>query len=72
MFLRHDWLVKHNLEVNWDKETIQFIRCPKICRTKHQDITFKTKRVQVIKIQDQVQQEIDKEPDLTNPKNLLE
>ena len=35
MFLRHDWLVKHNLEVNWDKETIQFIRCPKICRTKH-------------------------------------
>ena len=35
MFLRHDSLVKHNPEVNWNKETIQFIRCPKICRTKH-------------------------------------
>ena len=35
MFLRHDSLVKHNPEVNWDKKTIQFIRCPKICRTKH-------------------------------------
>ena len=25
MFLRHDWLVKHNLEVYWKEETIQFI-----------------------------------------------
>ena len=22
MFLEHDWLVKYNLEVNWDKKTI--------------------------------------------------
>ena len=22
MFLEYNWLVKHNLEVNWDKETI--------------------------------------------------
>ena len=27
MFLGYDWLVKHNIEVNWNKETIQFIRC---------------------------------------------
>jgi len=24
MFLEHYWLVKHNLKVNWDKETIWF------------------------------------------------
>jgi len=27
IFLEYDWLVKHNPEVNWDKETIQFTRC---------------------------------------------
>jgi len=27
MFLEHDWLVKHNPEFNWDKETIQSTRC---------------------------------------------
>ena len=25
MFLGHDWLVKHNPEVDWNKETIQFM-----------------------------------------------
>ena len=29
MFLGYDWLVKHNLEVNWDKGTIEFTRCLK-------------------------------------------
>jgi len=24
MFLEYNWLVKHNPEVNWEKETIQF------------------------------------------------
>ena len=28
MFLGHDWLVKHNLEVNWKNSTIKFTRCP--------------------------------------------
>ena len=28
MFLGHDWLVKHNPEVNWRNRTIQFMRCP--------------------------------------------
>jgi len=28
MFLDHDWLVKHNPEVNWKNSTIWFTRCP--------------------------------------------
>ena len=35
MFLGYDWLVKHNPEVDWNKGTIQFIQCPRICRTSH-------------------------------------
>ena len=33
MFLGYDWLVKHNTEVNWNKETIQFIRCMREYKT---------------------------------------
>jgi len=40
MFLGYNWLVKHNMEVNWSTETIQFTRCPKTYKTKHQDILF--------------------------------
>ena len=40
MFLGYDWLVKYNPEVDWNKRTMQFIRCPRICRTKYQDILF--------------------------------
>ena len=29
MFLEYNWLVKHNLEVNWNMGTIQFIRWPR-------------------------------------------
>ena len=35
MFLEHDWLVKHNPEVNWKNRTIQFMRCPGSCKMKH-------------------------------------
>ena len=35
MFLGHDWLVKHNLEVNWKNGMIKFTRCPRSCRMKH-------------------------------------
>ena len=42
MFLRHDWLVKHNSEVNWKNRKIKFTRCPSSCRMKYQDIEFKT------------------------------
>ena len=27
MFLGHDWLVKHNPEINWKNGTIKFTRC---------------------------------------------
>jgi len=45
MFLGHNWLVKHNLEVNWKNRTIKFMRCPGSCKMKHQDIKFKTRRI---------------------------
>ena len=45
MFLEHNWLVKHNLEVNWKEDKIQFIRYPKLCRIKYQDIRFKDQRI---------------------------
>jgi len=31
MFLEHNWLVKHNPEVNWKNRTIKFTRCPGCC-----------------------------------------
>jgi len=50
MFLGHDWLVKHNLEVNWKNRTIKFMRCPGSCIMKYEDIRFKTKRTKIIEI----------------------
>ena len=38
MFLGYDWLVKHNLEVNWKNRTIKFTRCLGNCTIKHKDI----------------------------------
>ena len=38
MFLGHNWLVKHNLEVNWRNGIIKFTRCPGDCTMKHEDI----------------------------------
>ena len=38
MFLEHDWLVKHNPEVNWKNSTIKFTRCSGGCTIKHKDI----------------------------------
>ena len=35
MFLGHNWLVKHNLEVNWKDGKIWFIRCSGFCKIKH-------------------------------------
>jgi len=43
MFLGYDWLVKHNLEVNWKNSTIKFTRCSRSCTMKHEDIQFKTR-----------------------------
>ena len=57
---------------NWGKRTIWFTKCPKTCRTKHQNITFKTRKVQAMKIQDKGQHKISKELDLMNLEDLLE
>jgi len=38
MFLGHNWLVKHNQEVNWKNGTIKFIRCPGNCTMTYKDI----------------------------------
>jgi len=35
MFLRYDWLVKHNLEVNWDKGTIWFTKYSREYKTQY-------------------------------------
>jgi len=35
IFLGHDWLVKHNLEVNWKEGKIQLTRYFRLCRMKH-------------------------------------
>ena len=48
IFLEHDWLVKHNLEVNRNMRTIWFMRCSKTCRTQHQDIISRTRRAYVM------------------------
>ena len=74
MFLGHDWLVKHNPEVNWKNGTIKFTRCPGNCTMTHKDIRFnsrQTKETATDKIE-QDNGEIGKEPDKTNPEDLLE
>jgi len=43
MFLGHDWLVKHNPEVNWKTETIKFTRYPGNCMMTHEDIRFNSR-----------------------------
>jgi len=72
MFLEYNWLVKHNLEVNWKNRMIQFTRCPGSCKMKHQDIEFKTRRTQVTETKEQDNNEIRKELDKMNPEDLLE
>ena len=69
MFLGHDWLVKHNLEVNWKNRTIKFTRCPGNCTMKHKDIQFKSRRTKAMETMDNKEQnnrEIRKELDKTN------
>ena len=43
MFLGYDWLVKHNLEVNWKTGTIKFMRCPGNYTMTHKDIRFNSR-----------------------------
>jgi len=74
MFLGHDWLVKHNPEVNWRNGTIKFTRCPGNCTMIHKDIQFNSRRTKET-VMDKIEQdngEISKEPDKTNPEDLPE
>ena len=70
MFLGHDWLVKHNPEVNWKNGTIQFTRYSEHCTMKHEDIWFNTRRQMATDKTEQDNGEIGKEPDKTNPEDL--
>ena len=70
MFLEHNWLVKHNPEVNWKNRTIKFTRCPGSCKIKHQNIEFKTRRIQAMETMTQNNEEIGKKPNKTNPEDL--
>ena len=72
MFLGHDWLVKHNPEVDWKNGTIWFTRCPGSCRIKHQDIEFKTRRTQATENKEYDNDKIRKELDKTNTEDLLD
>jgi len=72
MFLGHDWLVKHNPEVNWKNGTIKFTRCPGSCTMKHKDIRFKTRRTKAMENMEHNNRKISKELDKTNPENLPE
>jgi len=70
MFLGHNWLVKHNPEVNWKNGTIKFIRCPEQYTMKHEDIRFKTRRTKTTETMEQDNGKISKELDKTNPEDL--
>jgi len=70
MFLGHDWLIKHNSEVNWKNRTIKFTRCPESCKMKYQDIEFKTRRTQATETITQDNREIRKESDKINSEDL--
>jgi len=72
MFLEHDWLVKHNPEVNWKNRTIKFARYLESCMMKHQDVRFKTRRTQTMETTAQNNGEIGKKLDKTNSEDLPE
>ena len=72
MFLGHNWLVKHNSEINWKNGTIKFTRCPGSCKMKHQDIEFKTRRTQTMETMVQDNSKIEKELDKISPEDLPE
>ena len=72
IFLGHDWLVRHNPEVNWKNGTIKFTRYPGNCTMKHEDIRFKTRRNKTMETTTTDNSKIGKEPDKTNPEDLLD
>ena len=72
MFLGHDWLVKHNPEVNWKNGTIKFTRCPGNCTMTHKDIRFNSRWTKEM-VTDKTEQDngkIGKKLDKTNLEDL--
>jgi len=57
---------------DWKNGTIWFTRCPGSCKMKHQDIKFKTRRIQATETKEQNNSKIGKEPDTTSLEDLLE
>ena len=72
MFLGHDWLVKHNPEVNWKNGTIKFTRCPGNCTMTHKDIQFNSRWTKKMNKTEQDNGKIGKELDMMNPEDLPE
>jgi len=72
MFLGYDWLVKHNSEVDWNKGTMKFTKCPRTCKINHWNISFtlKNRRTQTTEDNNKKQQKVGKEPDPTNSEDL--
>ncbi|KXN92622.1 hypothetical protein AN958_02287, partial [Leucoagaricus sp. SymC.cos] len=38
VFLRHDWLIYHNPEIDWRSSIVKFTRCPPSCEIPHCNI----------------------------------
>ena len=75
MFLGHDWLVKHNPEVNWKNGTIKFMRCLGNYTMTYKDIWFNSRRTKDTETENKQEQDnskIGKEPDKTNSEDLPE
>ena len=60
------------IEVNWKNGIIRFTRCSGQCTMKHKDIRFKTRRTKAMDNTEQDNGKIGKEPDRTNPEDLLD
>lgn len=69
MFMGHDWLIKHNPEVDWHKGTIKFTRCPSDCTIQHREIELPPKFRRLM-TDDIAWEEEEEEPDPTNPEDL--
>jgi len=52
MFLGHDWLIKHNPEVNWRNRTIKFTRCLGNCTMTHKNIRFSSRQIKETETKD--------------------
>lgn len=70
IFLEHNWLVKHNPEVDWNSGKIKFTRCPHNCWTNHQEIDISHK-IRSIQTNEDLWEEED-EPDPNTPDDLPE